>query len=227
MNKIIIEGFKWSFGGEMLKFLNEKAIWIENEKTLLLADTHFGKAGHFRKAGIPVPENIHLHDYIRLDHLIHLLDPVMVVFLGDLFHSEYNTDWETLNTYLTRHPQIDFHLVKGNHDILNEEKYLSAKLILHHQRFNRFNFIFTHEPLPLSVPGKLNICGHFHPGITLKGRGKQGLKLPCYFYRDNCLILPAFGSFTGLMNIGLDKDGEIYAVTGQKVIPIKIKNKVG
>ncbi|MEX2514455.1 MAG: ligase-associated DNA damage response endonuclease PdeM [Cyclobacteriaceae bacterium] len=227
MNKTIIEGFEWVFDGQRLKFLKEKAIWIEDEKTLLLADTHFGKAGHFRKAGIPVPEKIHFNDYERMDELIQLLNPLMVVFLGDLFHSEYNADWVTLNAYLNKHHKIDFHLVKGNHDILTDDHYLSARLILHHQRFNWLNYIFTHEPMALSVPGKLNICGHFHPGINLKGKGKQGLKLPCYFYQENCLILPAFGSFTGLMNMELSTGSEIFAVTGQMVIPIKIKNKVG
>jgi len=42
------------------------------------------------------------------------------------------------------------------------------------------------------------ISGHIHPGVFIKGRGKQRIKLPCFQVTENQLILPAFSLFTGL-----------------------------
>ena len=39
---------------ERLELLGERAVWWPARRTMLLADAHLGKAGHFRKAGIPV-----------------------------------------------------------------------------------------------------------------------------------------------------------------------------
>jgi len=38
-----------------LLLLPQKAIYWQQQKALIVADVHFGKVGHFRKAGIAVP----------------------------------------------------------------------------------------------------------------------------------------------------------------------------
>ena len=40
---------------ERVQLLPEKALYLIQHKILLLADLHFGKVNHFRKAGIAVP----------------------------------------------------------------------------------------------------------------------------------------------------------------------------
>jgi len=62
------------------------------------------------------------------------------------------------------------------------------------------------------------ICGHIHPGIRLKGPGKQTLKLPCFHKKTHQLILPAFGEFTGSHTISPDKEDEIFVITSDEVI---------
>ena len=43
-----------------------KTIFWEEEKILILSDLHLGKSGHFRKAGIAIPQNILQEDLFRL-----------------------------------------------------------------------------------------------------------------------------------------------------------------
>lgn len=218
---------EWIKFGEKLLLLKEKAIWIEEKHALIIADTHFGKAGHFRKSGVPIPEDIHSKDFNRLGMLIEHWQAKAVYFLGDLFHSEFNADWLKLTQFIQVYSEVKFHLVKGNHDILSKEVYQTSALIIHEKPVEISNLLLTHEPLEAGTEKQLNICGHLHPGISLNGIGRQRIRMPCFHYRSNCLIMPAFGSFTGLMNQGIEIGDEIFAVTSGKVIPIKIKNKVG
>lgn len=217
----------WQHEDLQVHLLKEKAIWLEEEKSLLVSDTHFGKAGHFRKSGIPIPETIHINDYHKIYQLISTLGAQKVYFLGDLFHSDHNETWADLLEFLDENPTVNFHLVLGNHDILPAEIYQSSRLQIHKQACILGRFVLSHEPLKQVAEGKLNICGHLHPGLVIKGKSKQFLKLPCYYYTRNCLIMPAFGNFTGLMKMSAKTAEALLVTTAEAVIPIKLKNKVG
>ena len=39
------------------------------------------------------------------------------------------------------------------------------------------------------------LAGHLHPLSQLVGKGKQTVKLPCFWFGAHCGVLPAFGSF--------------------------------
>ena len=60
----------FNFRGQRLWLSPERIIFWEDEKALILSDTHFGKTGHFRKSGVPVPQNIFLEDLQRLFNLL-------------------------------------------------------------------------------------------------------------------------------------------------------------
>lgn len=212
---------------QALHLLKEKAVWLESSSSLLLADTHFGKAGHFRKSGIPIPENIHDHDYQRLEMIIEKFKPKAIYFLGDLFHSDLNQDWIKLKRFIQRFENIPFHLVKGNHDILPEELYTSSFLSVHEECVDLPGILLSHEPSTFQDNGNINICGHLHPGIVLHGSGKQRLRLPCFYLQQNQVVLPAFGTFTGLWTIPCHNLQQAFAVTEKMVIPINLKDKVG
>ncbi|WP_209332195.1 ligase-associated DNA damage response endonuclease PdeM [Lunatimonas salinarum] len=210
-----------------LELLQEKAVWIASLHTLLLSDTHFGKAGHFRRAGIPVNESVHEKDYRILRGLLSRYQPKQVFFLGDLFHSEWNEQWEALQSFLRQFAATSFHLIKGNHDVLPESAYTSSELQVWEAPFRLKNLLLCHEPLA-GVPSQLlQVCGHIHPGITLRGKGRQRLKMPCFLFRRNTIILPSFGAFTGLFNIQPEKEDRIFLVTPTKVIPMNLVDKVG
>ena len=209
----------FDYKGLNLTLLPEKAVWIDSMGVLLIADLHFGKASHFRKSGIPIPEKVHNQDYIQLNSLISRYSPKQVYFLGDLFHSSWNEQWETLLIFFGQFPNSTFHLVVGNHDILPAEKYQDPRLQVHPNSLVLESLLLSHEPI-LPPAGFLTICGHIHPGILLKGRAKQRVRIPCFHYSDNVLVLPSFGNFTGLSLIKGEKNDFIWGISEDRLIPI-------
>src|ERR1700709_1425617 len=80
--------------GQNLLLLPQKAIYWEQQRALIIADVHLGKVGHFRKAGIAIPRHMEQSDLAILSELIHEYRPEKLLFLGDLFHSDMNNDWD-------------------------------------------------------------------------------------------------------------------------------------
>jgi len=218
------EPFELSIKQTHFQLLPEKAIFLPQHRSLLIADPHFGKAAHFRKAGIPVPENVHTGDYLKINSIIKRYLPSDVFFLGDLFHSDFNNSWNDLEAFRSLFSDIKFHLIKGNHDILPEGFYRSGLWELHEQSCLLGELLLSHEPeekLPLE---RVNICGHIHPGISLYGAGRQKLTMPCYFVSPQRIILPAFGRFTGLAKMSCGKNDRAFAVAGKKVIEVNFSS---
>ena len=58
-----------------------------------------GKAGHFRKNGIPITKKVHIADLQILHDLLIEHKPEEVILLGDLFHSSHNNEWQDFITY--------------------------------------------------------------------------------------------------------------------------------
>ena len=136
-----------------------------------------------------------------------------------LEHKNWNEEWEKLLNFLGFFPTTSFHLVVGNHDILPSEKYQNSSLKVHAHSLVLGSMLLSHEPT-LPPEGFLTICGHIHPGILLKGRAKQRVRIPCFHYSDNVLVLPSFGNFTGLSLIKGEKNDFIWGISEDRLIPI-------
>ncbi|NCD69300.1 ligase-associated DNA damage response endonuclease PdeM [Mucilaginibacter agri] len=207
---------------QSLLLLPEKAIYWQQEKALIAADVHLGKSGHFRKAGIAIPQNIAQEDLAVLSDLILQYHPEKLIFLGDLFHSELNTDWDWFAMWREQFPHLKIILVKGNHDIINDEYYhkLNIETPIEYQIGP---FLMLHHPLTpaqlLQAEGYV-MCGHIHPGVRLHGKGRQALTLPCFTFSEKQAILPSFGRFTGKVAIRHHQDDHVYGVLGDRVIKV-------
>lgn len=200
--------------GEKLLLSENKVIYWSSEETVFIADLHLGKTTHFRKSGIAVPTAIIKAEIDRLDIIISKFRPKRMFFLGDLFHSDLNHEWDILNDYLELYPNIEFTLIKGNHDILSNTNYNLGQLKIEKEPFHLGKFLLSHHPISMGDTNKdqINLCGHIHPGVSLKGKGKSILSLPCFYLKKNQIILPAFGRFTGLAKISVEKDSQIFIV---------------
>lgn len=216
-----IENIGLSWQGEEFWLLPEKAVLMPRHHALLIADPHFGKAAHFRKAGIPIPEKVHVQDFLKIQKLIQAYAVREVYFLGDLFHSDWNTSWTDLEEFAGYFPGCRFHLVKGNHDILPERLYQSGVWEIHPKPVTLGNFLLSHEPEEEFPTDLYNFCGHIHPGIALYGAGKQRMVLPCFFQKERQMVLPAFGRFTGVVNLAAGTNDRAFAIAGKKVIEVK------
>ncbi len=89
---------------------------------LLISDVHLGKISHFRKYGSAVPQAAISENFKRMDQVVEFFSPRSIVFMGDLFHSSLNMEWD-LFTQWKETIEIPVILVAGNHDIISELKY--------------------------------------------------------------------------------------------------------
>ena len=109
--------------GEQLVLLAEKAIWWGRESTLIITDVHIGKGGHFRKNGIALPKRLNDDNLWRLSGLMQQWQPKKLIVLGDLVHSKLNAEWTDFVEMMRMFPSTSLILVRGNHDVLEEENW--------------------------------------------------------------------------------------------------------
>jgi uncharacterized protein len=173
----------------------ERCVFWEDQKTLIVSDAHFGKTGHFRKAGIAVPQAVFTEDLQRLISLLQYFQPAELIFVGDLFHSRENKELDFFQKWRENFTSLGIHLVRGNHDILEASWYTSAGIDLHEGVWERGPFRFIHD---LDLIEDYVISGHIHPGIRISGLGKQSLSFPCFYFGREYAVLPAFSRFTGV-----------------------------
>ena len=194
-------------------------LYWKRKRGLIISDLHLGKTMHFRKKGMALPQNLDFHDLVALEHVIEEYRPRRAILLGDLFHSDYNIEWERFASFTQEYKKGHFILVRGNHDILEDWHYARSNMEIVDELIAD-PFIFTHKPLHNSAD-RVNICGHVHPGIKLFGKGRQRIRLPAFFFRRNQILVPAFGRFTGSISIKPKKEDLILALADGKVIEIQ------
>ncbi len=212
--------------GEHLLLLPERAVFWPRERTLFIADPHFGKAQTFRSAGIAAPERSHSADLKALSLLIERTGAGSLIVLGDLLHSRSgvrDSVIDALGSWRTRHGSLGVTLVRGNHDRSagDPPAQLDIECVSPGERLGPFELV--HEPDEASGNGYA-LCGHLHPGLQLGGTGglgrKTAAKFPAFVFGADCAILPAFGRFTGLAGVrpaegdrlAIIADGEVIAL---------------
>jgi DNA ligase-associated metallophosphoesterase len=204
------------FGGEMLQLHPWGAVYRDKNAQLLISDLHLGKISHFRKYGAAVPLEATDRNFERLNDLFTTFRPQSIAFLGDLFHSHMNREWDVFAAWV-KTCTAELILVEGNHDILGVQPFEKIGVQVY-PTLNSGPFTYSHHPLK-SFEG-YNICGHIHPAVRLKGVGKQSLRLPCFHFRNRQLILPAFGAFTGSHVMTIEKHDQVFALAGEAIISL-------
>lgn len=203
---------------ETLQLLPEKAIFWEKENTLFLADPHFGKAAAFRKVGIPIPETTSEDDLHKLSIIVEKTGTERIIFLGDFIHARQSKTQVLRNLlYLWREEfrDLQLHLIRGNHDLSSGDPWAELGIECHDEPWSLSNWDCRHHPVTASRP---YFAGHVHPGYALRGKGLTRERSACFQVSKNHIILPAFGSFTGLKNIKPEKDEQIFVTNGKQII---------
>ncbi|MFB9078852.1 ligase-associated DNA damage response endonuclease PdeM [Flavobacterium procerum] len=193
------------------------AFW-EEKKMLLISDLHLGKIAHFRKHGMAIPEKAVQENFNRLKNVLELFDSETIIFLGDLFHSTINAEWDFFEEW-TKTVTQQLILVEGNHDVISKKYYEDLNIEIYSELIID-DFLLTHHPSKRE--NFFNFCGHIHPGIKLKGLGRQFLSLSCFFRKPNQMIFPAFGEFTGNFNLIPEENDKVYAIAKNEIIEIKL-----
>ena len=197
------------------------ALLLSASGTLLVADAHFGKAVSYRKLGVPVPEATTTATLHALTKAIAETAARRVVFLGDFLHSARSHARETLDAlagWRDLHAHIAMTLVRGNHDDRAGDPPSSLRIDAVDEPLAQGAFALCHHPRP--VAGAYVLAGHWHPCVSVRGRGHDHLRLACFWFGDDSGqdtaaavgILPAFGSFTGMHGIERRAADRIYAI---------------
>src|SRR5215217_2688360 len=206
--------------GEHFILLSQKAIFWEETQTLLIGDLHLGKITHFRKEGIAVPPNAIDNNFKRLNELVQNTGATRIIFLGDLFHNQYNAEWELFRDWRMQHHYIEMLIVIGNHDILPLSLFLEADIAVHLNDYEEGDFVFTHHPKVTPDAEKFVFAGHVHPVFTTYGKGRQSVRLPCFVVDNHQAILPSFGVFTGGFQMERLSNRKIYVTTETAVFSV-------
>ncbi len=220
---ILFSPHRFIFQKQTLWLSPARCIFWEEEKALILSDLHLGKSGYFRKFGIGVPQNIYKEDLQRLFAQIQFFKPSQLLIVGDMFHSHANKEIDFFLKWRNDIPNIEFHLIKGNHDVLSNKFYEKANIKVTKKNLSVKNFCFTHDiETSCEEDDTQNIVftfsGHVHPGILMSGVGKQALRFPCFYFSKDYAILPAFSRFTGLSKIKPKPDDKVFVLVENKIV---------
>ena len=206
--------------GEEIVLLAERAALLVRERTLLVADAHFGKAAAFRAGGIPVPGGTTASALLRLDAALGRASPRRIVFLGDFLHAREGRAPATLGAiarWRARHAGVAMTLVRGNHDRGAGDPPAELGIDCVDAPLAAAPFLLAHHPA--SSPDGYVLAGHLHPGALLSGPGRQRERLPCFWFGRGGAVLPAFGDFTGLAIVAPSPGDAVYVVAGDRVLP--------
>lgn len=198
----------------------QRCIFWEEQKALIVSDLHFGKTGHFRKSGIAVPQTVYKEDLQRLITILNYFKPEQLIVVGDFFHSHANTELDWFKKWRHDLSHLKITLVKGNHDILKENWYKETDIEVIEKELLIPPFLFTHDKC-VDRKDVYTFCGHIHPGIYLQGLGRQGIRLPCFYFAKNHCVLPAFSRFTGMALIDAKQNENVFAIVEDKLVQMQ------
>lgn len=208
-------------GRVTLQLLSDRAVFLPDSGTLLIADAHFGKAATFRASAVAIPRGTTTHDVRRLKKLARETRARRIIFLGDLLHAREGRANETLDAFTAWRsslPDVEMLLVRGNHDRRAGDPPRAWHIECVDDPLVERGLVFRH--LPEAHPDGFVLSGHIHPCVKVAGRGRQREKLACYFFSDTVAVLPAFGSFTGCARVIPGKTDRVFAIVEGEVLAL-------
>ncbi len=217
---------KQSWAGEKWVFDGRGVVFHPGSQSLLLADWHLDKGFYLQRQGSPLPAHDALSNFMRLEACLRDYPVRQLILLGDSFHSP-----ESLAA-LPRRWREQIHRLaglvpkwiwlEGNHDQI-----LPAWLPGEVQPDWQVGTVrCQHDPRPAQSDQPV-VAGHYHPVVRVS-LARRRLRARCFVVSANVLILPAFGQYTG----GLDVNDEairawlpkeqrrLILVHGERVYPL-------
>lgn len=189
-----------TFGGHDFILDVAGTLYWPSLKTLIFSDLHLEKGSYFAERHQLIPFYDTSDTLHRIEKLIQHYQPQRVICLGDNMHDGKAisrmraADMNLLNSISQQFPEWIW--IIGNHD-----KGHSTDSVLASIKFAEIltleNITFTHDFLPET---SLQIAGHYHPKFSLMISANH-ISGKCFVVSADKIIMPAFGSFTGGMNV--------------------------
>jgi DNA ligase-associated metallophosphoesterase len=188
---------QFDFAGEHFTPLASGALWWPAQATLFVADLHLEKASHFAARGWLLPPHATAETLQSLITAVEQTQAQRVVCLGDSFHDQGGPDRllpEARHALGLMTRNLDWWWITGNHDE-------AAAACLGGQVMETAQIgplVLRHEADPADTTPELS--GHFHPKLVIRHRGRH-IARRCIAQGATKLILPAFGAFTGGLDV--------------------------
>jgi len=210
---------KIELAGEQVELLAERALWRTASRTLVVTDTHWGKAATLRHASMKIPPGTTCDDLDRLSALIDARCPERLVFLGDLIHARQGRHPKTLAA-ITRwrrsYSELPITLVRGNHDYRAGDPPPEWRINCFDEPLRDGPFALRH--VPGREAGAYVLAGHLHPKARLRRLGDESGKLPCFRIGVASAILPAFNCLAGGGGFKPTPDERVFVIGDGEVI---------
>ena len=191
-----------SFQSEQFLCDHDGALFWPDQNCLIVSDLHLEKSAAMAATGQLVPPYDTSDTLARLQTCIARWNPKTIISLGDSFHranSAENLSATHQNQIRTLTQNHEWVWITGNHDP-DAPSHLGGQGAFE-VRLN--SIIFRHEQnSPASAKSGLGeISGHLHPAAKLSRRGKS-IRRRCFVSDGERLIMPAFGAYTGGLDLG-------------------------
>lgn len=163
----------------------------------VVADLHFEKATAFAQRGQFLPPYDTAATLDKLEDVILRHGIERIICLGDSFHdgeAAGRVDPVQAARLQALVARIEWTWIAGNHDPAPPDDWGGRVLA----EVTEGALTFRHEAEPQARGGE--VSGHFHPKAAVTVRGKR-ITAPCFVTDGRRLILPAFGAFTGGLNV--------------------------
>ncbi|MEM7070022.1 MAG: ligase-associated DNA damage response endonuclease PdeM [Pseudomonadota bacterium] len=193
-----IPAMEMEFRGETLLVDPRGCLFWPKESLLVVSDLHLEKGSSFaaRKGSFMPPYDTHA-TLEQLALCVTDWQPKTIVSLGDSFHDEDATSRLPQSCRLALNQLMEgreWIWISGNHDPIPPENL--GGIFCTELMIGPINFL--HEPLLDFAQGE--IAGHLHPAAKIRRRGKA-VRRRCFAGDGKRLIMPAFGAFTGGLNV--------------------------
>jgi DNA ligase-associated metallophosphoesterase len=183
--------------GEELVADRAGALYWPAEKALLLADLHLEKGSSYARSGQLLPPYDTVATLNRLGALVAKYAPRRIFFLGDAFHDPHAGERiapEAVAFLTALGEGRELIWIEGNHDPLPPAQLCGARCA----EVRAGRLVLRHIP---SIRGEAGeIAGHLHPVARVATRAAV-VRRACFVSDRTRAILPAFGAYTGGINI--------------------------
>jgi len=182
--------------GERLMLDPAGALAWPARRTLVVSDLHLEKGSHFAARSCFVPPYDTRETLERLHAVLRRWRPARLILLGDSFHDARGSarlqacDAAALSRMVTG---MEVVWVLGNHDPAPPEALPGAAV----EELAEEGLVFRHIAQARAVG---EISGHFHPKATMPTRA-GGVTRPCFLSDGRRVLMPAFGAYTGGLEI--------------------------
>jgi DNA ligase-associated metallophosphoesterase len=183
------------FAGNNFEPLPSGGLYWHSQQTLLVADLHFEKMASFARRGQMLPPYDTGMTLARLEADLRRTGARQLVSLGDSFHRAdasnllSNADRMRLDTLTD---MVECIWLSGNHD---PAPHAIGGTCL--PELTLAGLTLSHEP-QRGASGL--VAGHLHPAAHIYIEGRT-TRRPCFVHDNRLMILPAYGSSTGSLNI--------------------------